>query len=204
MKLKVLLVLVSLAIFSIAQSEIKNYVKGDDALNMVLINLDKTAKDEDILDDTVSKIQKLYDEEKTLHRQAYLGSLISRKATFTIFPWSKLGYAKEGSKMLDKAIKKNNDDLDLRIVRMNTYINFPDLLNKELLVLQDYKIVFAKFNEKNENDSFSSTFEKNTLLSLIARYHARYGDKSIINKYFDEISSQDRKEEVEEFKKEYL
>ena len=190
--------LLLLAIVLPLSSKDYGYLPEDPTFSKALGDFEAVLEDEDLLETNLEKIQALYEQKKTPKRRAYLGAMIAKQAVYSIFPWSKLSYANNGSKMLDKAVQKVPKEMTVRLVRLRTYINFPEFLGKKALVIQDYKLL-SNYHKKG---TFRNGIEKESLLSALAKFHIRYGDEGKVEGFYAPLSDEEKRR-VTEFKEEF-
>lgn len=75
---------------------------------------------------------------------AYQGSLLTLRARDVTMPWSKLKYTKDGFILLDKAVSRQPDNLEVRLVRaMNSY-QVPEFMGRLETAIKDYQYILAQ------------------------------------------------------------
>ena len=78
-----------------------------------------------------------------VHALVYLGSLYTLKARDASMPWSKIKYGKRGFALIDRAVKMQSDDMDIRLTRaINSYM-VPDFMGRLATGLGDFETILA-------------------------------------------------------------
>jgi len=153
-------------------------------------------EDENKIKQSIKIMQELIDKKYTPQRASYLGALTAKMATFSFFPWSKISYADDGSELLDKAIKKAPNDVEVRLNRASTYVNFPAMLKKDVILQNDIRwILQALKNKKIKQSAKDSTYK------VLAMFFAKLQDNEKYNKYLNKIKNKKYKEAVLKFAK---
>ena len=149
--------------------------------------------DEDAALKALDKLQSFYNENKSPLLMSYVGSLKAMQARYTILPWMKLTHAKNGSKMLDKAVKKDPKNLEIRFNRFFTYIEFPSFLKKGIFIQEDARVMKAVY----ENGTLEEgSYAKNSVLEALASFYTKEGKKDKANEYLEQIKDPSFKSEV--------
>lgn len=153
---------------------------------------------EDLAEEVLEKLQKIVDEKYTSVRASYLGSITAKMAVYSFFPWSKMSYSEDGSKLLNQAIKEEPESIDVRLNRMNTFINFPDFLKKSHFVQQDARWMIA--NIKNGNVDKLDNDGKQSVYKILAMFFTKQKDDNRYNKYHSQLTNTKFIEDVKNFK----
>ena len=154
------------------------------------------AGDEDLAGDVLEKLQKMVDDEYTATRASYLGSVTAKMADYSFFPWSKLSYADDGSILLNKAIKEEPNNVHIRLNRLNSFINFPDMLKKGHYTQQDARWLIANMGKEYIPKSAYEDVNK-----ALAQFFLKEKDETRYNKYHSALTNQKFIEDVANFKK---
>lgn len=91
----------------------------------------------------------------------YLGGFQTSWANHVFSPISKLNTFKEGKKNIEKAIKKEPENVELRFIRLSVQKNAPSFLGYKSNVKED-----TDFIKKNRNQIKSAVLEKNIEMLL--------------------------------------
>ena len=154
------------------------------------------AGDEDLAGDVLEKLQKMVDDGYTATRASYLGSVTAKMADYSFFPWSKLSYADDGSILLNKAIKEEPNNVHIRLNRLNSFINFPDMLKKGHYTQQDARWLIANMGKEYIPKSAYEDVNK-----ALAQFFLKEKDETRYNKYHSALTNQKFIEDVANFKK---
>jgi len=79
------------------------------------------------------------------NREAFEGTLMMIKAGLVFNPASKLNLFRSGHKKLDKAISKENDNAELRFLRLMIQENAPGILNYRSQIDEDSKLIMSGY-----------------------------------------------------------
>ncbi len=153
-------------------------------------------EDEEEIKQSIKIMQDLVDKKYTPQRASYLGALTAKMATFSFFPWSKISYADDGSELLDKAIKKAPNDVEVRLNRASTYVNFPAMLKKDVILQNDIRWILKTLKENKIPKS-----AKDSTYKVLAMFFAKIKDNAKYNKYLNKIKNNKYKEAVLKFAK---
>ncbi|SEB43988.1 hypothetical protein SAMN04489761_0725 [Tenacibaculum sp. MAR_2009_124] len=96
--------------------------------------------------------------------QGYVVSLQMKQAKHKFFPWKKLAVFNEGKRKLEKLIKENPNNTDLRYLRLVIQENIPALLNYRSSIENDKEFLSEKLKEKDNSDYLDFYIKKNTSL----------------------------------------
>lgn len=150
---------------------------------------------EDLANEVLEKLQKLVDEKYTATRGSYLGSITSKMSDYSFFPWSKLGYAEDGSKLLNQAIKEEPNNVHIRLNRLNSFINFPDFLKKAHYTQQDARWLISNLGKDN-----IPKIANEDVYKALAQFFIKEKDEAKYNKYSSKLTNQKFILDVENFK----
>ncbi len=97
----------------------------------------------------VEYLQSAYElDKKDYVTMCYLGSAISRMATTTWNPIKKMSYVNKGTGLMDKAVRKAPDNVDVRMARGKTSLAMPAFLGRGDLARVDFEHL-AELVDKN-------------------------------------------------------
>jgi hypothetical protein len=153
---------------------------------------------EDLAQEVLDKLQKIVNEKYTSTRASYLGSITAKMAVYSFLPWSKMSYSEDGSKLLNRAIKEEPNNIHIRLNRMNAFINFPDFLKKEHFVQQDARWFIGYIKNKNINELNDD--KKENIYKVLAMFFAKEKDENRYNKYFSQLTNDNFIKDVQDFK----
>jgi hypothetical protein len=82
---------------------------------------------------SIDLFEKIIADRGNLHDQAlvYLGALYTIKAKYTFFPFSKLKWAKKGLCIMDEALSRAPEDIEVLFVHGTICHNLPGLFNRQ-------------------------------------------------------------------------
>ena len=128
---------------------LENIVKNDAdnieaMLDLAILYYNIASKKEN--DDATDRAEELFKailEKKTDHTEAmvYYGSLLTIKGRDAFLPWSKMSYVKEGCELMDKAVRMDPENINLRIRRAINNINLPGIFNRKSYFLEDFDYI---------------------------------------------------------------
>ena len=150
---------------------------------------------EDLAKEVLKKLQSLVDKKYTAVRASYLGSITSKMADYSFFPWSQLSYADDGSKLLNKAIKQQPNNIDIRLNRLNSFISFPDFLKKAHYTQQDARWLISNMGSKHIPKNSYEDVNK-----ALAQFFIKEKDEAKYNTYKAKIKNKKFIEDIENFK----
>ena len=188
------LILSAMTIYTYAKAEQTKDVELEKVKTQIIKALN--SKNEDMVEDSIDIMEELVEKKYTPQRASFLGSLPAKMATFSTFPWSKIGYANDGSELLDKAILNAPNNLQTRINRLSTYINFPAMLKKAHLVQIDARWILKELKTNNIPKSSLDNIYK-----ALAMFFAKQKDEKRYQQYFKELKNEKYKNDVLEFVK---
>ena len=125
----------------------------------------KAVSDKEICKAMISELEKSEVKETEL---AYLGAFQAIWANHTINPISKLSSFKKGKKNIEKAIKQNPNQVEIRFIRLSIQYNIPKMLGYYSDIATDKDFVLKKFkNIENPNlkKLIRDFFEESDLLT---------------------------------------
>ncbi len=96
--------------------------------------------------------------------KGYVVSLQMKQAKHKFFPWKKLAVFNEGKKKLEKLIKENPNNTDLRYLRLVIQENIPAILNYKSSINMDKEFLSEKLKEVDSSDYLDFYIKKNTSL----------------------------------------
>lgn len=193
------LLIKSMMMISLMMVAIMGQYEKDSAIEDVREDFYKATSmtgNEEIAEKVLETLQKIVEEKYTATRASYLGSITSKMADYSFFPWTKMSYAEDGSKMLNQSIKEEPNNVDIRLNRINSYLHFPDFLKKGHYVQQDARWLIKNIGSKHiYNDATQSVYD------ALAKFFAKEKDEKRYNKYFSKLTNQDFIKQVQDFKK---
>jgi len=102
----------------------------------------------------------------------YLGSATTMMANATWNPIKKMTYVNKGTGLMDKAVKKDPDNISVRMTRASNSKNLPSFLNRGDIALEDFEYL-AGLIEKNPGYLPSI---KKKIYSNLAELYEKAGD----------------------------
>ncbi|MCP4970439.1 MAG: hypothetical protein GY932_07600 [Arcobacter sp.] len=81
-------------------------------------------------------------------RDVYIGSLTMKLAKYTFWPWKRLAYVDDGSKLLDQSVRLEPNNIQYRFIRFYSYLNVPDFLKKEAFLQEDLRYLITMYKSK--------------------------------------------------------
>ena len=127
-------------------------------------------------------------------RASYLGSVTAKMARYSFFPWSKISYAKAGSKLLDKAVKEDENNPTIRLNRFSSYIRYPDSLKKRHYVQRDARWFLKNLQEKTLKKIFIQYSYQ-----VLSMFFLKQEDNKRYIKYFSKLKDKNMIEIVKKF-----
>lgn len=109
----------------------------------------------------------------------YLGSATTMMAKTTWNPIKKTSYVNKGIALMDKAIKKAQDNVSVRMTRAVNSRNLPSFLNRKDIALEDFEHL-AGLIEKNP-ESLASV--RRQVYTNLAELYKKTGDHAMASKY---------------------
>ena len=149
----------------------------------------------DLLKTVKVKLEKIVKKKYTPVRGSYLGSVTAKTAIYSFFPWTKMSYAKSGSRMLDKAIKEKPNNLTIRLNRTFAYLRFPKLLKKSTYLNKDARWFVKGLKEgKIKNKNFEVVYK------ALSMFFIKRGDDKRYMKFFLKLKNKENIQQVKNFK----
>ncbi|MBN1849772.1 MAG: hypothetical protein JW932_14440 [Deltaproteobacteria bacterium] len=117
--------------------------------------------------DTLSRAYKM--NQNDFEVLCYLGNSTTMMANTTWNPMKKMSYANKGIALMDKAIKKDPDNITVRLTRANNSKRLPEFLNRGDVAIEDYEHLAEMIKrdpqtlghlEKEVNASLTELYEK--------------------------------------------
>jgi len=173
------------------------FLSSDDKVDNIIIDFHQAIQndDEDLSESVKERLEVLIKKDGySIEISSYLGSITAKMATYTMFPWSKLSYSEDGSRMLDKAIKINPNNLVVRLNRIFTYMNFPDFLKKSHFIIKDARFLVNLLNQQPNHKA------KNTIAEALSKFFIKEKNGIKFNKYYSMITDKKIKNKVDKFK----
>ncbi len=141
---------------------------------------------------TLSRLRALSrDEGETSAMLAFVGSLTAMKARHTSLVWKKLSLAKDGARMLDRAVEQSPHDATVRLVRAGTYINFPSMMNKDEHLREDVDFIETAYRNGNISED-----QQDEALRVLVRYCHKAGDTDRCRQFFAQVKDHEIREEL--------
>lgn len=103
----------------------------------------------------------------------YLGSATTMMATTTWNPMKKMSYANKGIALMDKAVRKDPDNISVRMTRAFNSKNLPSFLNRGKYALEDFEYLA---NLIEQNPEFPTSLKKKVSENLVELY-GKSGDQ---------------------------
>ena len=116
---------------------------------------------------------------KDYETMCYLGSATTMMAKRTWNPMKKMSYVNKGAALMDKAIRKDPDNVSVRMTRAYNSKNLPSFLNRGHLAVEDFEYL-ADLIEKNPKSYVSI---KNDVYTNLAELHSKAGDQAKSEKF---------------------
>ena len=108
---------------------------------------------------------------KDYETMCFLGSVTTMMAKRTWNPMKKMSYVNKGAALMDKAIRKDPDNVSVRMTRAYNSKNLPSFLNRGHLAVEDFEYL-ADLIEKNP-ESYVSI--KKDVYTNLAELHSKAG-----------------------------
>jgi len=116
---------------------------------------------------------------KDYQTMCYLGSATTMMAKNLWNPMKKMGYVNKGAGLMDKAIRKDPDNISVRMTRAYNSKSLPSFLNRGHLAVEDFEYL-AGLIEKNP-EAYAS-IKKDVYTNLCERYR-KAGDQAKAEKF---------------------
>ena len=111
---------------------------------------------------------------KDYQTMCYLGSATTMMAKNTWNPMKKMGYVNKGAGLMDKAIRKDPDNISVRMTRAYNSKNLPSFLNRGHLAVEDFEYL-ADLIEKNP-ETYASI--KKDVYTNLCELYRKAGDQA--------------------------
>jgi tetratricopeptide (TPR) repeat protein len=116
---------------------------------------------------------------KDYETMCYLGSDTTMMARTTLNPVKKMSYVNKGTGFMDKAVRKNPDNISVRLTRAFNSKSLPSFLERGHIALEDFEHL-AGLIEKNPGVSQAI---KKTVYSNLAELYSKTGDQAKAERY---------------------
>lgn len=116
---------------------------------------------------------------KDSETMCYLGSATTMMAKTTWNPIKKMSYVNKGTGLMDKAVKRDADNVSVRMTRASNSKSLPSFLNRGDIALEDFEYL-AGLIEKNP-ESMASIQKK--VYSNLAELYIKAGDQVKAEKF---------------------
>jgi tetratricopeptide (TPR) repeat protein len=83
--------------------------------------------------------------------KAWLGSATSMRARDAVF-WEKMNYSNQGIALMDAAMSAEPDNISIRIIRGNNYLNAPSFLGKDGTAVSDLEFAASKLHGSDNKE----------------------------------------------------
>lgn len=101
--------------------------------------------DENVLKNQITWVQKYAPAEM---KNAYLGALYMKQASFQWTPWSKWDYFSKGKNLLENEIQSNKTNVEMRFLRLMVQENAPSIVGYSDNVKADAKLIMEQFSKQ--------------------------------------------------------
>ncbi len=165
MKLFLFFVFVTVSVYSTGIEEIRN--------NFLTV---KTIKEAD------NYIQ-LLEKSDLKEANAYKAALLLMKAKFAFFPFNKWSYFKEGSELLDNAIKTDAKNIEMRYIRFLFQSEIPKFLGYHKNIEEDYTFIVNNI----VNSSLPLKFKQTMLGKMLLVKGLTVSQSTKINKVIQKL-----------------
>ncbi|SFS29735.1 hypothetical protein [Lutibacter maritimus] len=165
MKIFLFFVFVTVSVYSTGIEEIRN--------NFLTV---KTIKEAD------NYIQ-LLEKSDLKEANAYKAALLLMKAKFAFFPFNKWSYFKEGSELLDNAIKTDAKNIEMRYIRFLFQSEIPKFLGYHKNIEEDYTFIVNNI----VNSSLPLKFKQTMLGKMLLVKGLTVSQSTKINKVIQKL-----------------
>lgn len=123
-----------------------------DLRNLAIVQGVIASSDQTLSTESLDKALSLFEQAKAVLPEqdaefmAAMGSILTRRALFTKELQKKLHYSKQGTRILDRAVKKSPQDFGARLYRGNNSLNLPKVLGRMHLAIQDFEVLLGLLN----------------------------------------------------------
>ncbi len=98
-----------------------------------------------------SKTKKALQNKKNIYK-GYHGAALALKASYCWNPISKVSYFNKGKKMVDDAIQKDIDDIELRMIRLSIQSNAPKIAGYYKNIAEDKEFIEKNIDKVTQKD----------------------------------------------------
>jgi gas vesicle protein len=116
---------------------------------------------------------------KDYETMCYLGSATTMMANCTWNPMKKMAYVNKGAGLMDKAIRKDPDNISVRMTRAYNSKSLPSFLNRGHLAVEDFEYL-ADLIEKNPKAYVSI---KEDVYTNLCELYSKAGDQAKAKKF---------------------
>jgi len=109
----------------------------------------------------------------------YLGSATTMMANTTWNPIRKMSYVNKGTGLMDKAVKRDADNVSVRMTRASNSKSLPSFLNRGDIALEDFEYLAGLIDKNPE----SLTSIKKKVYSNLAELYIKAGDQARAEKF---------------------
>jgi len=116
---------------------------------------------------------------KDYETMCYLGSATTMMAKTTWNPIRKMSYVNKGTGLMDKAVKRDPDNVSVRMTRASNSKSLPSFLNRGDIALEDFEYLAGLIEQNPE--SLASIKKK--VYSNLAELYIKAGDQARAEKF---------------------
>jgi len=116
---------------------------------------------------------------KDCETMCYLGSATTMMARTTWNPVKKMSYVNKGTGFMDKAVRRDPDNVSVRLTRAFNSKNLPSFLERGHIALEDFEYL-AGLIEKNPDVSQPT---KKTVYTNLAELYSKEGDQARADRF---------------------
>jgi len=128
----------------------------------------------------VEFLSKAYEiNKKDSETMCYLGSAFTMMAKTTWNPIRKMSYVNKGAGLMDKAVKREPDNVSVRMTRASNSKSLPSFLNRGDIALEDFEYLAGLIDKNPE----SLTSIKKKVYSNLAELYIKAGDQARAEKF---------------------
>lgn len=84
--------------------------------------------------------------------RAWLGSSVAMRAR-DAWMFDKMTYSKKGIYLLDMAVSSDPKNVDVRLIRGNTYLMMPSFIGKDEIAIEDFEFIAQRLKEENASEN---------------------------------------------------
>lgn len=134
-------------------------------LNEIREKYVKAAEDEDAAEELFKYLESKTENEPVLY--AYRGAATALMAKYAFLPHKKLSYVHKSMEILKAAVQKDNENIEIRYLRLSIQYNIPSFLGYKENLDEDKKQIYKNINLA-EKFSLSKEFLKDMVKYLIS------------------------------------